>query len=204
MILPALVAGCGATRLGATRPELGLRRTACELLGDPEGYDRRIVTVRGRIRAGFQDSLLVDADCGAESRVWLEWADDLPDESWGEYAVVSSGQEWVDFLAGQRTDYAWRPWRPRPAVELSRDASFDELNRFLSARSPQILFRAGRSFYDVQATITGRFDHLPGTIILRNAAGERGLQVGFGSMNRWMDRIVVVAVADVRATRVAE
>ena len=163
-----------------------------------------MVTVRGRIQTGFQDSYLVDDHCGVESRIWLEWTDDLPEEAWGEFAVVTSGQDWIDFLSGRRTDYSWQPWKLRPAVDLSRDASFRELNGYLSQRAPQILFRRGRAFYEVEATVTGRFDHLPGTIILRNASGQRGMQVGFGPMNRWSDRIVVVGVTEVRARRLDE
>jgi len=183
------------------RPKPGpVETTVCKVLGDPSGYNNRLVTVRGWVSASSEYSLLVDERCDTDP-MWLAFADgSAPPQL--EAIINGTG------TAGDR-DSKGRQIPPIP-VHLIRDANYMQLMHYLAlsakgkacADGPPLAFPPDCTTYRVAATFTGRVDGVSAQIHEAHRKRSSRDQIdakGFGHMGMFDAQIVVQSVENVVA-----
>jgi len=201
-----------------TGAEEGQVSTVSEILQDPSGHDGKLVTVRGTVESGFELSLLIDTEQEGQ-RLWIDWPASGPNATvsttlgtdrvawsgrWTEFALVPSRSEALRYLRGEDLVVDWQPWPARASMHPVPDKNLKRMRKLVRDRCPcpkgtYCVGTPGR--YAVQATVKGRFEHVPGSIILRDGEGHRGTLSGFGHMSSYNSRLVAERVMDVQATR---
>ena len=174
--------------------------TVCKVLGDPFGYNNRLVKVRGWVSASSEYSLLVDERCDTDP-MWLAFADgSAPPQL--EAIVNGTG------TAGSR-DSKGRRIPPIP-VHLIKDANYLQLMHWLAlsakgkawADGPPLAFPPDCTTYRVAATFTGRVDGVSNQIHETHRKRFSADQIdgkGFGHMGMFDAQIVVQSVENVGA-----
>ena len=159
----------------------------CELVQAPENFNGRRVRVRAGVNLAFESFSLDLDECGFDDSirgVWLEYGGDQ------ETATV--------YCCG---DHSKRPGLPTEVaghrVELVRDAALDLFIGRLDARrlrqpGGERCWDRSCHFYDVTATITGRFAAAP--------AGEEQQLGGYGHLG-CCHQLTIEQVSDVSAAR---
>jgi hypothetical protein len=111
----------------------------CELAMHPKSYDGKMIHVRGRLNANFEDSSLAIPDCKTEQEIWLAFGGDVPS------LVISTANDdfrtpGVDVKVGG------------VSYGIKKDESLRRLYALLAVRLP-----GDKPAYRVTATLTGAF-----------------------------------------------
>ncbi|HEV8199761.1 MAG TPA: hypothetical protein VGS03_07050 [Candidatus Polarisedimenticolia bacterium] len=186
--------------------------TPCALALSAASFDGTIVKVCGAIETGFEQSVIRDAECPT-LRLWVDWPDGdagpsvsttfgsdryAQSREWTEFASVSSASDTERYLKGEDLAVAWQPWRKRAELVPKRNRNLTMLESLLkqTCTCPPGSGRMDFRRYDIVATVTGRFEHVPGPVILRNPAGGRGALLGYGHMSGYENRLVLGSVVN--------
>lgn len=180
-----------------------IETTLCELVKHPTQYAGKLVRVRATIATAFEmSSLATDPpDNACSYKVWLAGA--------GDDRSITATPEATEYADVRSTRELHQPdrlrWHPIPNLELLKDDSYAEFDRYLSAvyrpTDPKILCMAC-SLYRVTATITGRFDYAKGLLRAVRDRAKKVLDVGsfgFGHLNKWDSQLTLVSVSEVAA-----
>ncbi len=183
-------------------PREPVETTVCKILSDPSAYNNRMAKVRGYIDVSSEYSFLVDEHCGS-SLLWLAFAD-----AFGPPQLIATvngnGTPGGKDAKGHQT--------PAIPVRLVRDASFQELERYLNHNAkaancgegptPDVEHLSDCVTYRITATMTGRIDSVSKAVheshLKRNVA-EATDGKGFGHMGMFDAQIVVASVENVVA-----
>jgi hypothetical protein len=186
-------------------PKRLIEATVCRILDDPSGYNNKLVSVRGFVRANFEYSVLVDEQC-PDDGIWFAFADGSGQP---ELAITVRGKG----TPGGR-DSKGRATPPLP-VRLIKDSNFEELEHYwtLSAKGEACVDRPPSAFppecttYRVTATFTGRVDGVSKKVhaahLKKSSRGAVGGE-GFGHMGIFDAQIVVQSVENVVAVDESE
>jgi hypothetical protein len=134
------------------RCEEPVRVTVCELKGNPEAYNHKMVEVTGFVSHGFEDFGLFDPNCPSWPDVWVEYG-----------GTNKSGTMYCCGVSAGRT-------RPKElvvegiAVPLIVDETFDTFDKLIQIRPDTV----------VHATLHGRFFAGQGTRFPNNKSVWRG------------------------------
>jgi hypothetical protein len=213
--LPYLLVGATLLAVGtAAAADHPIDAEACALATDPSAYRGRVVRVRGTVLAGLEIFALGARGC--EDRIWLEMSDAGPSAMIGGGGVPRGRvilnvtmQQFIAWAgAGMFKEPSALPWRAaveEPPITPVRNKTWRKFAKKVSERSPKqagILCLECRR-YTVDATLIGRFDHSAQGFVSQDAQGRVGYTPpGFGHMNGFPFRLVVVEVESFRAKRV--
>jgi len=183
------------------KPQPGpVETTVCKVLGDPSGYNNKLVKVRGWVSASSEYSLLVDERCDTDP-MWLAFADGSGPPQF-EAIVNGTG------TAGGRDSKGRQI--PLIPVHLIRDANHRQLMHWLAlsakgkacADGPPPTFPPDCTTYRVAATFTGRVDGVSNQVREAHRKRSSADQIdgkGFGHMGMFDAQIVVQSVENVGA-----
>ena len=183
------------------KPQPGpVETTVCKVLGDPSGYNNKLVKVRGWVSASSEYSLLVDERCDTDP-MWLAFGDgSAPPQL--EAIVNRTG------TAGGRDSKGRQI--PLIPVHLIRDANYMQLMHYLAlstkgkacADERPLAFPPDCTTYRVAATFTGRVDGASNQVHEAHRKRSSADQIdgkGFGHMGMFDAQIVVQSVENVGA-----
>src|SRR5215475_12508363 len=121
-------------------PEKPEQVGVCDLVREPERFNGKMISARGRASIALEHFGLSAASCGSE------WTDDI----------------WLEYGRGpkrQPTTWCCGDMIPRDRLVLVQDGDFRNFHRLLTAERRAKGCYAGQCYvYDVTATITGRLD----------------------------------------------
>lgn len=126
--------------------------SACDVRNDPATFDKKVVKARGTIELSFEDFSFISKGCKAATTIWLIFGGDV---STPTASTVNDNNR------APGTDLQLRGVR----YPITKDES---LRRFLALLTTTT--RAGKSVYEVTATLTGTF--LAGEKARSNADGR--------------------------------
>jgi len=197
-----VIAPLSALAFGQSSAET-MDATLCDLVTTPTRYAGKFVRVRATIASAFEmSSLATDPpDKTCSYRVWLAGAGE--DHS---ITATPGAAEYADVRSSYEASFPNRlRWHPIPKLELLKDASYEEFDRFLSEQyrhtDPKILCM-NCYLYTVTATITGWFDYAKGLLRVVRDRDKKILDIGsfrFGHLNAWNSQLTLISVSDVVA-----
>ncbi len=172
--------GMGLAQASPVKPqEVGV----CDIVKEPELFNGKMITVRGRISIAFEDFELSAAHCAppqGSDGIWLEYG---------------KGPK------RQPTTWCCGDMTPRDRMALVQNQDFRSFHRFLTAQRRVAGCYEGQCYvYDVTATITGRLD------AVKPQVGRNGKSVcdGFGHFGVFCARLVIQNVSEVVAEPTTE
>jgi hypothetical protein len=162
--------------------------TVCDILKDPQGFNGKIVKIKGTVKAGLDEFVVVDTNCGLPvNAIWLSYPEGTNAKS-GPLAMVEL-QPAKNF-AGTVEEVQRTP------VKLEWNKDFKQFDQLLATPVKSSAMCLGCMRYEVAATLTGRIDGTKAEI-KRDASGKIVGISGFGNMNAYNARLVLGTVADV-------
>jgi hypothetical protein len=162
--------------------------TVCDILKDPQGFNGKIVKIKGTVRSGLDEFVVVDADCGLPvNAIWLSYPEGTNAKS-GPMAMVE--------LQPARNFAGTAEEVQRTPVKLEWTKDFKQFDSLLGAPAKSGGMCLGCVKYEVAAILTGRLDGTRAEI-KRDASGKIVGLSGFGNMNAYNARLVLSSVADV-------
>ena len=173
VLITCVLLGLGFLETPPVRAQEPISTTVCAVMGNPSAFAGRIAKLRATVRSGFETSTIIDTDQPSCNGPWFETA-------------PKKGN--LPRLDGY--DAEQQRLHPIFLVEDESMKRFDDaLDAVVYPLDKKVIFLDGVGGkpprYEVTATMTGRVDY----------AGERGL--GFGHMNAWRVRFVLISVKDV-------
>jgi hypothetical protein len=168
--------------------------TVCDVLKNPESFNGKTVRIKGAVRAGYDQFVISDGDCGQSvNGIWLDYPQGSKAKS-GPLAVVTLQP--AHNFAGKVAPAG------AAAVTLTRDKAFKQFDSALSREyHPAVGLCMGCFKNQVKATLTGRLDSVGDASIQRSKGKIVGLG-GFGNVNAYPARLVIESVADVSSVPV--
>ena len=190
MVLLAVGAVCASTVSRAQAVDA----TVCAVLADSQSFDGKTVRIKGTVIAGFDEFVIVDASCKKPvNAIWLAYPNATKGKA-GPAVVVqlalahnSPGQEnLID--------------RKEPLLDKNKD--FKQFDSLLSApyKGPGRCLGCVKS--TVTATLTGRLDGVANAGVEHDAKGMITAVHGFGNLNHYSARLVLMSVSDIVANAI--
>ncbi|MGP8251173.1 MAG: hypothetical protein ACLQHF_04015 [Terracidiphilus sp.] len=162
--------------------------TVCDILKDPQGFNGKIVKIKGTVKAGLDEFVVVDANCGLPvNAIWLSYPEGANAKS-GPLAMVDL--EPASNFAGTVEEVQ------RTQVKLEWNKDFKQFDQLLATPVKSANMCLGCMRYEVTATLTGRVDGTRAEI-KRDASGKIVGISGFGNMNAYSARLVLGSVSDI-------
>ncbi|MFZ0301652.1 MAG: hypothetical protein WAL75_03160 [Terracidiphilus sp.] len=162
--------------------------TVCDILKDPQGFNGKTVTIKGTVKIGLDEFVVVDADCGLPvNAIWLAYPEGTNAKS-GPLAMVELQP--ASNFAGTVEEVQ------RAQVKLGWNKEFKQFDRLLSTQVKGGNMCLGCMKYEVAATLTGRLDGTRAEI-KRDTGGKIVGISGFGNMNAYNARLVLGSVTDI-------
>jgi hypothetical protein len=154
----------------------------CETAMDPDRFNGKIVTIRGRVKIAFEDFELSTTECKGREI----------DSIWLEYGKGPKKQPTI-WCCGDLT--------PKDAqIVLIQNKEFRSFHRYLTAQRRTKGCYFGQCYlYSVTATLTGRLDAVP-AVTCPVGTSQCPKQRGFGHFGMFTARLVIESVSDVVAT----
>jgi hypothetical protein len=176
VLLLALAAfpAIGVAQADSEKPR---RVGVCDIVKEPERFNGRMITVRGRVSIAFENFELSAAQCAPKGLdgIWLEYG---------------RGPKM------QPTTWCCGDLTPDDRLALVQNQDFRSFHRLLTAQRRAKGCYEGQCYvYDVTATITGRLD------AVKPEAAPNGSSIcaGFGHFGIHCSRLVIQKVSDVVA-----
>jgi hypothetical protein len=154
-------------------PSQPVKTTLCELVKEPERFNGKVVSLRGRVLIGFENFRLDTGHCDGNKLgdVWLEYG---------------RGPKW------QPTTWCCGNMVPRDPLPVVQNQDFKMFHEHLTAQSRR------HYLYEITATLTGRFDAVD-TVICPDGTHRCPKQNGFGHLGMSPFRLVIESISDVVA-----
>jgi len=162
--------------------------TVCDILKDPQGFNGKMVKIKGTVKAGLDEFVVVDTSCGLPvNAIWISYPEGTNAKS-GPMAMLEM-QPAKNFAGTvEAVD--------RPAVKLEWNKDFKQFDQLLATPVKTANMCLGCMKYEVTVTLTGRVDGAKAEI-KRDASGKIVGITGFGNMNAYNARLVVGTVTDI-------
>ncbi len=162
--------------------------TVCEILKNPISFNNKIVRIKGKIAAGFDQFAIAGPECGQKvNAIWLAYPEGTKAKS-GPMAMLQ--------LQPAKNFSGTVAIADRTAIQLDKSKEFKQFDSLLSSPSKGSGFCLGCGRYSVSATFVGRID---GTAagLKRDATGKIIAFSGFGNLNAYNARMVLQSVSDI-------
>lgn len=181
--------GCGLHAQAAAPVDVKV----CDVVKNPASFDGKMVRIKGTVVAGFDEFIVKDAtdpNCGFPvNGIWLSYPQGSKAKS-GPVAMVTA-QPAHNFGGALKTP-------ARTPVTLDKSKEFKQFDSLLAQPHQRGLDMClGCARYEVTATLVGRLDTVADASIKRDASGKIVDFGGFGNMNAYAARLVLVSVSDV-------
>ncbi len=181
--------GCGLHAQAAAPVDVNV----CDVVKNPAVFDGKMVRIKGTVVAGFDEFLIKDSadpNCGFQvNGIWLSYPQGSKAKS-GPVAIVTA-QPAHNFAGTLKT-------ATRMPVTLDKSKDFKQFDSLLAQPHQKGLDMClGCARYEVTATLIGRLDTVADAEIKRDASGKIASFGGFGNMNAYPARLVLVSVSGV-------
>jgi len=161
------------------KPEKPQNVGVCDVVKEPDRFNSKMITVRGRVSIAFERFELSAAHCASQES----------DGIWLEYGKGPKTQP-TTWCCGDLT--------PMDSLALTQNQDFRNFDRLLTAqRRVKGCYEWQCYVYDVTATITGRLD----AVTPKPDGNGNGVCSGFGHFGLYCARLVIQKVSDVVASR---
>jgi hypothetical protein len=147
----------------------------CEVLQHPQSFNGKMISIRTRIRAVFEDFEVDTPSCPKK----------VTDGIWLEYGKGPKTQP-VTWCCGDLT--------PGDQLDLIQDSAFLKFDSYLRS------VRKGKPLYTVSATLFGRFETVP-TTTCPDGVHQCPRDGGFGHFGMSASRLIIHSVSEVSAVK---
>ncbi len=163
--------------------------TVCEILANPQSFDGKIVRIKGKVIAGFEEFSISASDCKQTvNAIWLAYPPGTKGKA-GPTALLRFQ------IAKNNPASSNSP--NRISVTLDKNKDFKNFDILLSGAAKIDGMCLGCVKSTVNATLVGRLDGTKKTGVARDNAGKVVGVNGFGNLNGYTARLVLQSVSDV-------
>ena len=170
--------------------------TVCEILGNPQSFNGKIVRIKGTVAASFDQFVIKGAGCGinVNRNIWL---------SYPEGTKAKAGPAVMVQVQPARNFAGDVPVVQRTPVTLDKNSKdFKLFDSQLATPYQKGGMCLGCNKYLVSATLVGRLDAVDKAGVQRDKAGKIIGFGGFGHMNAYAARLVLQSVSDVTSKEI--
>ncbi len=165
----------------------------CDVVKKPQAFNGQIVRIKGTVVAGFDEFVIkdsTDSNCGFQvNAIWLAYPPGTKGKA-GPAAMLEI--EPARNFTGKYTPPT------RAAITLDKSKDFKQFDSLLAQKHEKGADMClGCTRYEVAATLVGRLDSVADATLQRDSSGKIVGFGGFGNMNAYPARLVLVSVSDV-------
>ena len=168
--------------------------TVCDILGNPQSFDGKIVRIKGVVTSGFEEFAVRGSGCNQ-----------LVNSIWLAYPVGTKGKAgpsaFLRLQLGKNSPAAVTD-ASRTPVTLDKNKDFKDFDNLLSTPAKTNGLCLGCPKFTVTATLVGRLDGTKDTGLIRDSGGKVIGLSGFGNLNRYNARLVLQSVSDVSSQEI--
>ena len=167
--------------------------TVCDVLKNPESFNGKIVRIKGKVAAGFDQFVIKGDSCGQSlNSIWLDYPEGTKGNA-GPTAILQLQP--AHNFAGTVAPLTRTP------VALEKNKDFKQFDSLLAAPYKGSGICLGCTRNQVNATLVGRLDGAKAEL-RRDDAGKIVDISGFGNMNAYGARLVLQSVTDVSSQEI--
>lgn len=168
--------------------------TVCDILANPQSFNGKMVRIKGKVVAGFEEFAIVDSNCKQKlNAIWLDYPQGTNAEA-GPAALLR--------LQLAKNSPAAVPGGRRTPITLRKDSEFEKFDKLLSTPAKTHGVCLGCMNFSVRAVLVGRLDAVKETGLIRDSAGKVTGLSGFGNLNRYNARLVLRSVSAVAGRKI--